>query len=135
MADSNHEIVQALRDIADWYEAHPEIDAPPHELLVVKWASDGPSALKTTARALGTFEKEDLDSMMGLNRTFGPVKLRFVFYRERVCQKRVVGTRKVKVLQPAPEAPDVPMVEVEREEEVVEWDCPPLLAPEVEDAA
>lgn len=45
--------------------------------------------------------------------------------REMVCTRTVVGSRRVPKLVPAP---DAPMVEVVETEEIVRWECTPLLA-------
>ncbi len=125
--------VSGLREMADWYEAHPNIPTP-KDFSVYEFKSENKAAAQKVARALGTFDKKLDDTFLKLQRDFGGISLRFVFYRKLVCQRRVVGTKTVTERVPDPEAAPPPMVEVTKEREIVEWDCPPLLAPELEAA-
>lgn len=114
----------ALREIADWYDAHPDIQGPTE--IVLPYRAGGCTEAQAAcrlARALGTFEKKHGDAILSLRRNFGGIELRFIFWRDGVCTKRVVGKRMARV--PDPSAP-----KIEVEEEIVEWDCPPLLAGE-----
>jgi hypothetical protein len=52
------------------------------------------------------------------------IRLEFSCAREEVCIRKVVGTKTV----PARVVPE--RVEPEHEEEIVEWECKPILAPE-----
>ena len=118
-------IADGLRELASWYEAHPEI----HELFafpeisVASFPTESKPVVQQIAKALGSFDK-DFSSLLELKKNFGPVKLRFVFWRDAVCTKRVVKTETVEETVPDPDAPKVTRL---REREVVEWDCPPLL--------
>lgn len=125
---TNEELVSGYRALADWYEAHP--DAPmPYEpgATVLSFDREDADEARRIAKMLGTFEKDGDDKFFRLSKAFGGVKLEFVFYRDRVCQPRVVGTKTVMVPAAAPPIvpPDTPMVE--KQIDIVEWDCPPLL--------
>ena len=75
------------------------------------------------ARALGSFDKEysEESGLVTFCRDFGGLKLRFVFTRQSVCTCRVVGTVEVpEVVIPA------------HTKELVEWDCQPILAEDVQ---
>jgi hypothetical protein len=62
---------------------------------------------------------------------FGPVAIRLHTERATVCERVVVETREITEEVPDPEAlAAVPTVTVTRTEEVVEWQCKPLLAAE-----
>jgi|SRR6187399_2339080 len=115
------EAIQGFRDAIAWYEAHPDVPLP--ELTITNY---GTSDCEATARALGTFEKIHLDDLFTLKKMFGPVAARFHFMRGEVCVRRVVGTRSV----PASTI-EIPA----REEEIVEWDCQPILQPKKEHAS
>ena len=112
------EYVAGLRALADWIEANPE--QPLSETILSVWCQrDTKEAAAAVMRAFGSCEKEYGDSCFYLKKAFGPITLRFVFLRAAVCTRRVVGTKHV----PAQFYP-------EREEEIVKWDCHPILASE-----
>lgn len=110
-------VIQGMIDLAHWYEAHPEVPLP--DLTVNNYVV---SDFEATARALGSFEKVYSDDLFTIKKMFGPIKAQFFFMREQVCTKRVVGKRSV----PA-QTIEIPA----RDEEIVEWDCEPVLAPKV----
>jgi hypothetical protein len=111
-----------LRAIADLYEQHPEIPLPwmNHD----NYAVDTKAHAKALARALGTFKKEGNDSYLHIIKKFGPIEAKFVFTRDSVCTKRVVGVETI----PA-RFVEAHTVEA-RTQEIVEWDCPSLLVDE-----
>ena len=74
-------------------------------------------AIKVT-QILGGIEKEYFDNFAYLKRKFGELELQFVLDRDAVCTRKVVGTKVV----PEQTLPA-------RIEEIVEWDCHPLLQP------
>ena len=122
--EKNKEFVTGLRALADWYELNPSIALPNKQITVASFPSgENLDTVKEIARALGTFDKETGD-LFSLKKGFGGITLKFLFYRHTVCTKRVVGTKMVRKMKPSM---STPMVEVEEEEEIVEWDCPPLL--------
>ena len=117
------EYADGLRHLADWLEAHPEVDAPESEISCYGM-NDREEAAAVLA-ACGTCEKKYTDGLFSILKKFGPVTLRYVFHRNAVCVKRVVGTKVVPAsVVPAREEQVIP----EHEEEIVEWDCAePLL--------
>lgn len=140
---TNAAFVEGLRALADWYEQNPTAELP-HSQEIAVMADDTKENARKWAQCLGTFTKDIDDTFVRLRRSFGLVTLRVVFLRDAVCQKRVVGTKTIKEMVPDPAAPKVtmevqdpnaPLVEVERTEEVTEWDCPPLLANDEDVAA
>lgn len=70
--------------------------------------------------ALGEVKIERDDSWVKVRRPFGSVVLEAWSPRSSVCERKVVGTTTELVPDP-----DAPMVE--REVEIVEWDCSPVL--------
>ena len=57
--------------------------------------------------------------------TFGELEYKIVCDRDQVCTKKVVGTERVTKKVP----PEGEWTEEEVEQDVVEWECHPLLAP------
>lgn len=115
----------SLRLLADWYDANP--DMPPiYDPTVLRFAKENEDMARKVAHAFGTFKKTADDAFIRLTKTFGTLPLQFIFYRRRICTPRVVGTKTEIVKRPAV---NVPMIEVEETREIIEWVCPPLLAP------
>lgn len=104
-----------LRDVAQWYDDHPEIEQPEF-YAVDHYGLNTKEEAAATMLALKPCHKEYQDSLFLLTREFGSVKLRFLFYRDQVCTKRVVGFREI----PEQTLPA-------RKEEIVEWECMPVL--------
>src|SRR5437899_2948614 len=91
---TNAEYAAGLRAIADWYEAHPEAPQP-HTCLQVFTVHTKEDALKV-ARWLGHATKHmDDNGLFRLSRDFGGETLEFIFNRDVVCERRVVGTKEV----------------------------------------
>lgn len=123
------EYADGLRMVADFLEAHPEIDLPEPSLTCYSVTSKEKAA--TIAKALssgGRCEKDYSNDLVTLKRAFGCVTLHYHGMRYNVCEQVKVGTRIVPEQyvppQPATEGHVVP----EHEEAVYEWRCAPLLA-------
>jgi hypothetical protein len=118
--------IAGLRQIADFYDAHPEVPTPSdnHTNYAVNTDEDA----RNLAKALGTFKKEYSEDMFTMSKTFGSVQARFVFYRKAICKAKVVGVKTI-------EAEFVPAVEAytrpARTVDIIEWDCGSLLDPSV----
>ena len=136
--------IKGLRALADMLEAHPEMaHTIRYELdsitvygaekdQIVEWAS--------VAKRFGfRIEKKYDDSYFRMNVDMPSTDdvthdygfgIHFIINRELVCERKVISsetvTKKVKDYSQAPE------IEREVTEEVVEWECHPLLAPEKE---
>ena len=98
---SNEQLVETLRAMADFYESHPLAPAPMD--LGYGWMNCYMHASDA---------KEILQSAR----------------REAVCQRKVVGTRIIPA-QTVPSSYTEEKFIPEHEEEIVEWDCSPVLAP------
>jgi hypothetical protein len=137
------ELADSLRTLATMIEDHPEIAENFRHTL--QWSginvhigyNGGDKAaemanLARIARRYGaTTTKVVDDTMHNLVCDFGAVKTKVLAYRDEVCERVVVGTREVTEEIPDPElAAAVPIVTITRTEEVVEWQCKPLLAAE-----
>lgn len=120
-------MVQGLRDIADWIEKHPDLGDTHMTVDAVFYPPDEPASAGRWARAFGKAEKSVTDNgLFKLTHPFGEVEARAVFWREAVCEKKVVGVREVTRMVPDPSV-EVEMVEVVETVEDVEWVCPPIL--------
>lgn len=118
---------QFLRDLADWYESHPSVPEPygldSKKLTCYSFTTADKS--KEILRALGPFKKdypEDDDKYFNAVVEIGGRELCFTFYRDRVCQPKVVGTRHVEA-QLIPESYSQSRVIAAHDEDVIEWDC------------
>lgn len=109
------EYAASLRQLAGWYEAHPEAPVPSDPTLYVS-AKDTLEEVRRLARELAPCDKAVGGTDSGtftLSRRFGDLTLKFVFWRSAVCTRRIVGMVEV------PER-----VTPAHTKELVEWDCP-----------
>ncbi|NUR80753.1 MAG: hypothetical protein HOQ21_09955 [Dermatophilaceae bacterium] len=130
-----------LMQLATFVRTHPEfhrdlrysaigrINAP------LSGARETADHLATWARAAkaakANVTKNATDDFFGIQVTFGPIAVHVYAPREEVCERVVVGTREVTEEVPDPELlAAVPTTTVTRTEEIVEWECRPLLAAE-----
>lgn len=129
MPDTTHaEFIQGLRELADFYEAHPEVKLPhAAQLSIFSWDKDQAVAdAVRCAHAFGHAEKSYSSDYFRMVRKFpGGVSLEFCTDRQTVCTPVVVGT-KVEPAHtiPAQEERFIP----ERVVEQIEWRCQSLLA-------
>ncbi len=125
MTDKTAALVRDLQSLIDFLGAHPELPLPPtFDFAVYELGSEDLALARTIAKALGTFDKDVGDSIFTLKKRFGKVQLRFIFHRDSVCTRRVVGKKMETKMVPEAGAKMVPQVV---ETEIVEWDCPSLL--------
>ena len=117
--------IKGLRDTADFLAAHPTLPVPEETQLSIYQFEEAEtlSLARKVARQLGSFEKEESGGYLVLIKRFGPVGLRFVLSRADICQRIVVGTRKVKRIITTPNTKTETV-----EEAIVEWKCPSLLS-------
>lgn len=108
------EYVYGLRQLADWYERHPNVKIPHNPPTVYSYNSKEEALF--LAGILGRSEKKFEYSGFYLIKKFGELELRFCFNREVICERVVTGTRIV----PAVSYPEHP-------EDIIEWKCHPLL--------
>jgi hypothetical protein len=121
MSEERALYVAGLREIADFYDAHPEVPTPSdgHNNYAVNTDEDA----RKLAKALGTFKKEYSEDMFTMSKTFGSIQAKFVFYRKAICKAKVVGVKTI-------EAQFVPAYTVPaRTVDIIEWDCGSLLDP------
>ena len=149
--DRIDEVIAGYQAIRDFLAEHPDLPeasasnyGPEVSMWLHRYAAEGDTPeeqdqyIRTEfarcARILlagapvGSIRKDVSDYSQSIVRSFGPVSLIVYASRDAVCEKRVIGTEKVQVPDPA-----APTVEVERE--IVEWVCAPILPDEREVAA
>lgn len=107
------EYAAALRQIADWYEEHP--DSPFSTAIYVGSVEETREQAADLARALGSCRKEHHETTFHLVRDFAGVELTFSFWRATVCERVVVGTEEI------PER----VIPAETREKI-EWRCAPI---------
>jgi len=110
--------VQQLREVADWYEAHPEAPLPHQEAFDVRlYGVHSKEDAANLIRLFGTCAKDWSASFLCVVKLLpSGAKITGVFDRSRVCTRKVVGTRIVPK-----------QVTAEHIQEIVEWNCDPLL--------
>jgi hypothetical protein len=118
---TNEELVKGLREVADFYEARPELELPSDVRLQV-FGAYAKEALQKVLRQVGGCEKDYSGGLLYVRKSFGKVQLEFIASRDRVCERVAVGTK----IEPATKE-YVIAAQPEREVEVVEWRCGPIL--------
>lgn len=131
------ELAQGLRALADMVEANPELAPELRWALGKLYAPVSPnrkpkkliSEFIRAAKAHGAkVFKRSLDKHSGVDLFFGPVGVWVYADRNLVCERKVIGTKKVIDMVPDPVLlAAVPTIEVTRDEDVVTWICPPYL--------
>jgi hypothetical protein len=125
--------VDGIRALADFLEAHPDLDAPDTDRFHVclTWNGDPKAEMAKWARAashLKPVKDFDSDQFARLLIPFGPTSIEVFANRSQICERVVTGVTQVTETVPDPElVKAVPLVEVTREIEDVEWVCTPLL--------
>jgi len=129
------EMVEDLRKVADFIEKQysqvPDIDVEITSYVGFGWdesAEDIPAIIADTVLAglaEGASVRKDYgSSYFRAYLGFGELEYRVTCERDAVCTRRVIGTQMVTKSVP----PEGEWTEKEVEEDVVEWDCHPLLA-------
>lgn len=122
---TNAQFIETLRVMAEFYEAHPTAPIPSdfhYGWLRCHTFGLEPEAVKELLRSLGSFAKEYEDAYFIAKVQVGHITLDFVNYRDKVCTRKVVGTKTVPQ-QVIPSSYTEEQVIPEHEEEIVEWDC------------
>ena len=136
MKDSKtFQLASDLRNFADFIEEHglilPDITVDCRSYLwnyTMPEEGDVPASIALAMRAgmksADTVKKEYSDDYFRLFVHFGKLIYKVVCNREEVCTKRVVGTETVTKQVP----PKGEWTEETVTQDIVEWDCNPLLA-------
>ena len=99
MSNPTHaEFVQGLKELAEFYESHPEVDLPERKLSIYYFAYSAQDKILArdkmiaTARAMGHASKDYAGDYFFLRKEFsGGVELAACISRETVCEPVVVG--------------------------------------------
>lgn len=128
------EAAQGLRELADWVEQHGCDDyfeslagdgiQVGNGMDTMFWRLGDKDAMAKAVRALGSGEKRVIGEDLHVERKFGPITVSAYTARENVCKRVVTG---VKVLPATVVPAQAEQVLPEREIEVVEWVCSPIL--------
>lgn len=116
-------MAETFRALADLLDAHPDWKVndhvDPYVLLMPETVDDA----RRIVRELGGGEKEFSDHTGWVNHKVGLGHISVCFDREEVCTRRVIGQKTT--------VKKVPVAFEEREviEDIVEWECGPLMAP------
>jgi hypothetical protein len=116
--------------VADYYEAHEEIKLPHDYTSIDNFAMHSKEDAATVIRSLGKCVKQYNDHALYIMKEMAPgVSIRFVFNRQQVCERVVVGQKvtPAQVLPPRLTETIIP----EKVEDIVEWRCGSILASEV----
>ena len=133
-ADRADQLVGDLRKFAtfleEWWSYLPDdLDVGITSHLWGWDVEDVPDAMIEAVRAGlkggAEIRKDYQHSYFRVYLTFGELEYKIVCDRDQVCTKKVVGTETVTKKVP----PDGEWTEEEVEQDVVEWECHPLLAP------
>ena len=89
MEEKKQTTAEGLRALADWYEAHPEIDTPNVFIHIWDRSSEAAKKLAAVVKAMGTCEKSIDDYSLTVKRDFGPIMLAAIISRDAVCRKIV----------------------------------------------
>ena len=131
--DNQSSIRNSVRAASEWLDDHPKFlmgaiykNFDAIEIVSYSYSEDkeGVKQVLSDARTKGVkFEKEYADNSLDIKLKLpNNLNVRVTFSRESVCTRRVVGT-KVVIREVA-----TGWREEEVEEDVVEWDCSPLLS-------
>ena len=111
------EFAAGLRAAADFFEQHPDLAPVSGDTQIDYFAIDK-AELANIARRIGRSEKGQVNSWFYLRKNFGGrVYFDVNVARELVCKRTVIGT----VEHPAE-------LKEPWTEEIVEWECDPVLA-------
>lgn len=129
MNEKTEKLIAGLRELADFIEERPELfdrqGLAFGTAYVFTYTAD---EFAECVRLLGKGQKEANDAYFNVTRRFGPIELQVTANRSAVCEKVQTGTKVVKARDPqlVHEAiKDIPQVETE--EPVYEWKCPPSI--------
>lgn len=118
--NNNEALIQGLEELARFLRHSPDFPTITSHLWASFWFSNKIDLVNAT-KLLHHTKKEYNGGVFNVVRKFGPgnqVQIRLAIAREHVCEKKVVGVKKVEAYTIAA-----------HEEEVVEWKCSePLLA-------
>ena len=117
-------LADGLRQLADFLDTNPELAEALGPPTLYLWAASE-AKFKANNALLGSFTKGSSGSYLNAEKMFGPVTVQSTIAQANICEKKVVGTRKVMKYVPVDPNSHVEYHNLEVEEEVTEWLCPP----------
>ncbi len=129
-AESTEELVDPKREayctgleaLAAFLRANTEVPLPEQaEFIQYIWQKE--RFVHLIKMLHGKLDKKYSEYYATVSKAFGPITFGYRISRESVCERKVIGVKKVE----AREAYIVP-AEPAHEEEVVSWECSPILA-------
>lgn len=129
LTEQQHAWLQGVRDIAAWFESHPErIPHYGHDFGIFFFGENAKEELVAITREFGGMvPKDKVGGYFEVSKKFGPHKISGNISEDQFCEK-VVTTVTEEVTEPDPELlAQVPTVTRTVEVEKVEWVCPPSL--------
>lgn len=134
--NDRRDFIAGWRALLDLLERNLDLPLPVDDkVMFTFWGTDARSELANAARQIPVrlnkrvYGGPNDDQYFELSGKLNGLPIRLVADRESVCTRRVVGTREVTETVPDPEKlAKVPEITRSRTEEIVEWDCGPLLA-------
>lgn len=127
------QLSETLRMLADFYDSHPLVPVPQDFnygwLRAYVHKGITPANSKDILRSVGSFTKAFEDERMLASVPVGHITLDIMVPRDEVCVRKVVGTRTVPA-ETVPSSYSPERVIPEHEEEIVEWECGSVLAPD-----
>ena len=122
--DNPTSLADGLRQLAAFLDDNPELAEALGPPTLYLWAASE-ARFRANNALLGTFTKGSGGSYLNATKAFGPVTVESTIQQANICEKKVVGTRKVMQYVPVDPNSHVEYHNVEVEEEVTEWVCPP----------
>jgi hypothetical protein len=128
------EYTAGLRALADLLDNNPDVPLPysgrASELNWITVSDENQrDVVAAIVRALpGVVVKEPRGDVIDFVGKIHGLKVCVIATRNEVCTRRVIGTREVTKKIPDPSV-EVRSVEVTETEDIVEWDCGPILSP------
>lgn len=119
--------IAGLRRLADLLEAEPEAKYPTYGIMIYHRVDTVQEMRELAKKFRGRWDKNGSASSFTLSQCLGGVvQYKMEIDREKVCKKRVLGTRMVWKSVPLPtyySSFETQLVQ----EDIVEWDCPEIL--------
>lgn len=127
-AEKRAAIISAIHSLAVFLDDHPEVEIPYICLYNYQLFNISKEDVVYFVKGLGRVKKEYMWDNLYITKIFNDdVKIKFVIPRSCVCQRVVKETR---IIPAEPEHTEVIPAKKAHVEEIVEWVCEPILAPE-----
>ena len=114
------EVIAGLKELIGFFDQYPKAATKfgGSTMYAFSYSEEG---WREFNQMMGSFEKKSTSYDLEAVRDFGKITLKHCVSHDKVCEKKVVGTRTVIHKEPTTV---VEYEEVETEEDIVEWLCP-----------